>query len=224
MIAKSILDEQLSAFDYTSIELESIDSIDLNIMNYNLYLDIYGEIIILGEMLNTSNISKTDVAITFSIIDRNGKEIENRAVPAFANYLQPQKLIPFYFVYDNRAEYINISKVRIGVNYNNYYDVFEGYPVISGEHYNYDKDIMHIKGNVENIGQADIEDLKLFGTFYDLQDRVIFIKKGFLSSNVIPVDQKRSFSLDVMTDDYQKDFTHYKLGIFFRDSFKVNKI
>ena len=224
MIAKSKPDEQLSVFDYTSIEIESIDPIGLNILNYNLYLDIYGEIIVLGEILNTSNTSKTDVVITFSIMDRNGKEVENRAVPAFANYLQPQKLIPFYFVYDNRAEYINISKVRIGVNYNNYNDVFEGYPVISGEHYNYEKDIMHIKGNVENIGQADIEDLKLFGTFYDLQDRVVFIKKGFLASDAIPVDQKRSFSLDVLMDDYLKDFTHYSLGIFFRDSFKVNKI
>jgi hypothetical protein len=95
--------------------------------------------------------------------------------------------------------------------------------VISGEHYNYDKDIMYVRGNVENIGQADIEDLKLFGTFYDLQGRVIFIKKGFLANNVIPVDQKRSFSLAVMIDDYVKDFTHYKLGVFYRDSFKVNK-
>ncbi len=212
------------AFDFEDISIRSTHSLDMEIRNCNLYMDMYGDLVVLGEILNTSNKSKTDVKITVDFIKPDGSLLEAHTVAAYVNYLQPGKRMPFYFIYGDRKKYMDMSEVEIGINYNNYNKDFKGLPVIAGENFYYRDNTMVIHGSVQNIGQSDIEDLKLFCTFYDLKDRVVFIKEGHLEDREIGVFDKQDFEIKVLLDEYNQPFTHYRLGVFFRDSFNVEEI
>ena len=209
------------AFDFEGIRISSTKVLDIDIKNCNLYLDMYGDLVLLGEILNTSSQSKTDVEITINFIKPDGDLLETHTVDALVNYLQPGKRMPFYLIYDDREKYMDISEIEIGLNYNNYNRDFVGLPVVAGENFYYEDDAIIINGSIQNIGQSDVEDLKLFCTFYDLKDRVVFLKEGYLKNREIGIFDKQDFEIKVLFDEYSQSFTHYRLGVFFRDSFKI---
>ena len=212
------------AFDFEDIEIRSTQALDLEIRNCNLYMDMYGDLVLLGEVLNTSNRSKTDVEITIDFIKPDGDLLETQTVASYVNYIQPGKRMPFYLIYTERKKYRDISDIEVGINYNNYNKDFKGLPVVAGENFYYEDDILIINGSIQNIGQSDVEDLKLFCTFYDLKDRVVFVKEGYLENREIGVFDKQDFKIKVLLDEYIQPFTHYRLDVFFRDSFKVEEI
>ncbi|MBM3713938.1 MAG: hypothetical protein FJW56_11010 [Actinobacteria bacterium] len=211
----------LSLFDYTKIKIEPTESIDVKIKNCNLYLDIYGDILILGEIINASKINKTNIQITFNFYDKAGNEIDSKIIPAYVDYLMGKATVPFYLIYDDKYKYIDIAKVKIGVNYNNHKENFMGNPVITIESFHYREDMLVINGSVENIGQNKVEDLKLFLTLYDFKNKVVSIKQCFLSRDKLEQFEKEEFEVKVLIDEYLRNFTHYHAEIFFRDSLKV---
>ncbi len=217
-------DYSVYSFDFNNIEIRNTGALDLEVRNCNLYVDMYGDLIILGEVLNNSGQSKTDIVVTVEFIRPDGELMAMQSIPSYANYLQPGKRMPFYLVYTDRKNYRDISAVEIGVNYNNYNKDFEGQPIISGENFYYEGKMLVISGSIMNIGRVDIEDLKLLCTFYDLKDRVVFIKEGFLEKNEIETFEKQDFEVKVLLDEYVQPFTHYRLGVFFRDAFNVEEI
>ena len=212
---------ELYLFDYTKIKIEQTESIDIKIKNCNLYLDLYGDLLIFGEILNASDISKTNIQVTFNFYDANGNEIESKIMPVYVDYLRANALLPFCFVYDDRNKYISISMIKVGVNYDNYKESFIGNPVVTVESFYYKENMLVFKGNVENIGQNKVEDLKLFLTLYDLRDRVVSVKQCFLFKDRLDELENQKFEARILLDEYLKDFTHYHFEIFFRDSLKV---
>ena len=208
-------------FDYKSVNLKPTESIDLLIKNCNIYTDIYGDMVVLGEIENISGVWKTNIEITFNFFDGSGREIDSIKIQGLANYLQPGSRMPFYLVYETRANYINISGIKIGTNFKNYNKSFKGLPVIAEEDRSFQNKTFSIKGKVTNIGENNIEDLKIFATFYNLKNRVVFIKKCFIENNEMDSSGVQDFGVAVLLDEYIKDFTHYRFEAFFRDSVKA---
>jgi hypothetical protein len=56
-----------------------------------------------------------------------------------------------------------------------------------------------------------------------LKDRVVFLKEGYLKKREIGIFDKQDFEIKVLMDEYNQSFTHYRLEVFFRDSFKVEE-
>lgn len=212
------------SFDFNNIKITSAQVLDMDIRNFNLYMDAYGNLIILGEILNFSDSSKTDIEITFEFIGADGRVVDTSYIQSYADYIQPGKRLPFYLVYDDVDKYMDISVIKIGVNYNSYNKEFDGFPIISGQNFYYKDNTLIIEGDIENIGKSAIEDLKLLSTFYDLRDRVVFFREGFLQQEKLSIYEKQGFQIRVLLDEYIQQFTHYRIGVFFRDSFKVEEI
>lgn len=114
-------------FDFSAIKLVPTNSIDIEIKNYALYQDIYGDLLIFGEILNNSGTIKTNLEITFDFSDLSLARIDFKKIPAYTEYLQPGKKIPFCIVYEDRSKYINLGEVKIGANYKNYNRVLQGF-------------------------------------------------------------------------------------------------
>jgi len=184
-------------------------------------MDIYGDIIVLGEIENLSNAWKTNIEITFNFNDSSGMEIDFVKTPAFASYLQPGSIMPFYLVYSERSNYINISSVKIGTNFRNYNKSPKGQPIVSEEKRGFINKIFNVSGKVTNIGENSIEDLKIFCTFYNLKNQVVFIKKCYIKEDIMEPLDEQDFRLEVLMDEYLPEFTHYRFGAFFRDSLKI---
>ena len=223
-IFKETVESTVYSFNFDDIVIRATQALDLEIRNCNLYMDMYGDLIILGEFLNDSSQSKTDMEITIDFFKADGSLLEKQTVSAYANYIQPGKRMPFYFIYSDRKKFMDIAEVEIGINYNNYNKDFRGLPVISGENFYYRDDVLIINGSIQNIGESDVEDLKLFCTFYDLKNEVVFIREGYLEEREIGIFDRQDFEIKVLMDDYIQPFTHHRLGVFFRDSFKVEEI
>jgi hypothetical protein len=66
-----------------------------------------------------------------------------------------------------------------------------------------------------------VEDLKLFLTFYDFKNEVISIKQCYLPKDKLEELENEAFIVKVLLDEYLRNFTHYRIEIFFRDSLKV---
>src|SRR5665647_1810258 len=139
-------------------------------------MDIYDDLLILGEVKNSSLLYKTNVEITFDFYNSKGELLDSQKVKTIADYILPGNSFPFSFIYDKKSKYIDISKIKVGVNYKNYNKSFEGFPVAARKSFYYIDDMMIINGNVSNIGSSDIEDLKLTGVFYNYLNRVVFLK------------------------------------------------
>jgi hypothetical protein len=212
---------QMSLFDYTKIKIEPTESIDIEIRNCNLYPDIYGDILIFGELQNKSQVNKTNIRFTFNFYDINSNEIDSKTIPSYIDYLREDAILPFCLIYDDKYKYIEISRVKIGVNYDNYKESFTGNPLVTIENFYYEENMLVIKGSVSNIGQNMVEDLKLFLTFYDFKNEVISIKQCYLPKDKLEELENEAFIVKVLLDEYLRNFTHYRIEIFFRDSLKV---
>jgi hypothetical protein len=210
-----------SLFDYTAIKVDTTKSLDTEINNCGIYLDIYGDLLILGEIKNSSLSYKTNVEITFDFYNSKGEVIDSQRVRTIADYILPGKSFPFSFIYDKRSKYIDVSKVKVGVNYKNYNKSFKGFPVAARENFYYIDDMMIINGNLSNIGSSDIEDLKLTGVFYNYRNRVVFLKECYLTEDKLYAGQSEDFVLKILLDEYTPQFTHFKFEASFRDTLKV---
>ncbi|MBE3138755.1 MAG: hypothetical protein IMZ63_02940 [Actinobacteria bacterium] len=214
-------DDQIYFFDYTKIIIDTTQSIDIKIKNSNIYADIYGDLLILGEVVNSSTINKTDLEITFNFYDKLDNLIDSRTLQAFANYLKTGGVLPFIYNYEEKSNYIDIAKIKIGINYKNYNKDLIGNPIVTSENFYYSKDILKIEGKVINLGQNGIEDLKLLATFYNNKNQVVFVRKcNYLKNSLLPLEEE-NFNLDVLMDEYIQPFTHYGIEAFFKDSLKT---
>jgi len=213
---------ELYLFDYKKINIESTASIGTEIKNCNVYLDLYGDLIILGELENTSRTIKTDIEITLSFIDRRGDRIVETVIPVPVNYLKSGAKYPFYYYFDDRQKYIEISTIKAGVNYKEYNKNFKGNPLVEIEDYFYRDEYLVIQGRVINLGREKIKNLKLLCTFYDNKDRVVFIKQCYLQREKMMPSEEQMFTLEILLDDYLEEFTHYKFEIFFEDEIRVS--
>lgn len=213
---------ELYLFDYNKINIESTSSIGTEIKNCNAYLDLYGDLIILGELENTSRTTKTDIEITLSFISRAGTNILETAIPVTANYLKNGAKYPFHYYYGDRQKYIEISTIKVGVNYKEYNKNFKGNPIVEIEDYFYKDQYLIIQGRVINLGREKIKNLKLLCTFYNGRDKVVFIKECYLKRVKMMPSEEQVFTLEILLDEYLEEFTHYSFEIFFEDEIRVS--
>ena len=212
----------LYLFDYKKIDIESTSSIGAEIKNCNAYLDLYGDLIILGELENTSRTTKTDIEITLSFISRVGTSILETVVPVTVNYLKNGAKYPFHYYYGDRQKYIDISTIKVGVNYKEYNKNFKGNPIVETEDYFYRDQYLIIQGRVINLGKEKIKNLKLLCTFYNGRDKVVFIKECYLKRVKMMPSEEQVFTLEILLDEYLEEFTHYSFEIFFEDEIRVS--
>ncbi len=211
------LEKDMYMFDYKNIIIESTSAFDIKIKNYNIYLDLYDDLIILGEIENISEITKTDIQITYSFYDRSGEEIMSTTVPGGEDYLRGGSRLPFYYYYSDRDRYIDIEKIKVGANYKNSFERFNGNPIVKRENYYYEDDFLVVEGKVVNLGKGRIKDLELFCTFYNDKDQVVFIKEVFLIREEMMSSEEQKFTLKVFLDRYLPEFTDYRFEVFFED-------
>ena len=213
---------EIYLFDYKKINIESTSSIGAEIKNCNVYIDLYGDLIILGELENTSRTTKTDIEITLSFISRVGDSILEAAIPVQANYLKSGTKYPFHYYYEDRQKYIDISTIKVGVNYKEYNKNFKGNPIVEIEDYFYRDQYLTIQGRVINLGKEKIKNLKLLCTFYNDRDKVVFIKECYLKRAKMMPSEEQVFTLEILLDEYLEEFTHYSFEIFFEDEIRVS--
>jgi hypothetical protein len=215
------LESSLYLFDFKKIKIENTSSIDLKICGSNLYLDVYQDLVVMGEIKNISSENKTDIEITFDFYDKYGNSIISANLPAAVNYLRGGSALPFWYYVTEREKYIDISRLKIGVNYKDYYESFKGNPIVESESYSYTGDYLIIEGRVINLGKYGIRNLKLFCTFYNDRDQIVFIKQCYLPAEEMPGGEEQGFILKILLDEYLTEFTHYDFNIFFEDNIEM---
>ncbi len=221
MGSDSDIDKSFAFFDYSSIKIDETSVIDINIKSCNLYIDIYGNLVLLGELENVSNISKADLEITFDFFDARENKIFSDKINSHLEYLYPKSAIPFSYMLKEKENYIDISKVKIGLNYNNFYEKFKGNPIVKEEKYYYEDDFLIIEGELVNLGQNRIEEIVLLCTFYNKFDKVVFIRECYIPRKELSSLGKEKFMLKIYLGEYLPDFTDYGFSLSFKDSIKV---
>lgn len=214
-------DSRIIYFDYKKIKISTTESAEIKIKNYSIYQDIYDDLIILGELFNNSDSMKTNISFTFEFYDKNGKTLDFIRIPAVTDYVQEMCVLPFCLTYEKKENYININEIKIGADYKNYDSKFSGLPVVNIGNFYYENDKLVIEGKVINLGNSDIEDLKIFATFYNKKNQVVFIRQCYTEKDKMQKQETQKFSLELLLDEYLMPFTHYDLEAFFRDSLKV---
>ncbi len=215
--------DDLYLFDYGEVDLEETDSIGAEIGKCNLYMDIYGDLVIMGEIENASPVNKTDLGVTLDFYNKKDVKIISETVPGIASYLKAGSKMPFYYYLSEKDKYIDISKIRIGVNFKDYNKSFKGNPVVEDENHYYvdDGDYLVIEGRLINIGTEKIRNLKLFATFYNDMGKVVFIKECYILREEMIPDEEQKFTLKLMLDEYLPEFTQYRFEAFFEDEIKA---
>ena len=215
-------EDSLVFFDYKKIKLDITTSIGVKMKNCNLVLDYFGNLNFLGEIENISGSSKTSLVITFEFYDKKDELIFSDSMPLNMNYLRVSSKIPFSYTVTNQEQFINISKIKAGVNYKDYYKLFTGNTIVRREKFFYKENILHIEGRLINIGESKVDNLFLLATFFDKKDGVAFIRQCYLQKNSLLPQEQESFSLEVASGKYTPNFTHYDFEAFFEDSVNIH--
>ncbi len=213
--------DPLHYFDYTSIDIQKTAVIDLELKNLNLYADMYGNLVVLGEVVNKSETHKSDIVFTFDFLDRQGQNVFSIQERSKTRYLLSGQTMPFWLYTNQKDKYIAIDALKIGVNYNNYYDRVRGNPVAQEERFYYQDQKMIIEGQLINLGTRRIEDLVLLATFYNYMGKVVFVRECYLPLKALGPQERQPFELNILLDQYLPDFTSYSLRAFFRDSISL---
>jgi hypothetical protein len=208
-------------FDYKKIKLDVTTSIGVKIKNCNLVLDYFGNLNFLGEIENISGSSKTSLAITFEFYDKKNELLFSDTLPININYLRISSKIPFSYTVKDQGKYINISKIKAGVNYKDYYKSFTGNTIARKEKFFYKDNILNVEGRLINIGESEVNNLFLLATFFNKKDGVVFIRECFLPKKSLLPQEQENFSLEVILGKYTPGFTHYDFEVFFEDSVKM---
>ena len=211
----------LNYFDYNKITIDTTTSIGVNIKNCNLVLDYFGNLNIYGEVENISSSSKTNVVLTFDFYNKNNELIFSDSQPIGVNYLRTSTKIPFNYIIKNSNMYIDIAKIKIGINYKDYYKLFLGNVVVRQQQFYYKNNILHIDGELINIGENSVDNIILLASFYDKLDKVVFIREGYLQKTNLEPQEQENFNLEVLLGKYTPNFTHYDFEVFFEDSIKM---
>ncbi|MBN2073417.1 MAG: hypothetical protein JW770_05675 [Actinobacteria bacterium] len=212
---------ELYLFDYSKIKILPTQSIDIKIDSCNIYQDLYGDIVITGEANNYSGTTKTDMEITYSFLNKAGRNIYQASEKTLADYLRMSSKVPFILYFGDRGKYMDIDAIKIGINYKNYNPVFDGNPVVLSENHYYEKGSFFIEGSVINLGEKSIKNLKMYCTFYDKKDRVVFVRKCFLKRERMMPEEQQDFKLQIIPDPYLKEFESYHFEVFFEDEIEV---
>ncbi|MGM0365523.1 MAG: hypothetical protein ACQEP5_03195 [Actinomycetota bacterium] len=214
-------EEPLYYFDHTSIDIQKTAAIDLELKNLNLYVDIYGNLIVLGEAENNSGTHKSDIVFTFDFFDNRGQSIFSVEQESKNRYLQRGRSLPFLHYVKQKDKYIEIAAVKIGVNYKNFHERFRGNPVVGEEKFYYQDDYLVVEGQVINLGERKIEEMLLLATFYNYMDKVVFIRECYMPKNELAPRASQPFELKILLDQYLPEFTGYSLSVFFRDAISL---
>ncbi|MCL5771967.1 MAG: hypothetical protein M1479_06815, partial [Actinobacteria bacterium] len=214
-------ENELFFFDYKKIKIDITTSIGVKIKNCNLVLDYFGNLNLLGEIENISTSGKTNIVLTFDFYDKNNQIIFSDAQPLTVNYLRVSTKIPFSYTVKDSSKFIDIAKIKTGVNYKDYYKLFSGNVIARQEQFYYKNNILHIEGRLINIGESKVDNLILLASFYNKLDGVVFIKQGYLPKNNLLPQEQENFSIEVLLGKYTPDFTHYDFEVFFEDSIKM---
>jgi len=218
-----LYDEGLFLFDPGKIKLDITSAIGMEIKNCNISTDIYEDLIILGEAENISEVNKKDIRFTFDFYDEKDEAIISGDTPALVNYLGAGSRLPFYYYMDEKDRFIEIYRIRVGVDYKDYNRSFDGNPVVEEErrYFTGDGKYMVVEGRIINIGEVRIKNIEVFSTFYNDREQVVFIRKCYtLRKEMIPGEEQK-FKLELMLDEYLPEFTHYRFGVFFEDEVKT---
>ncbi|GEM_PF-1105630 len=214
-------DAPVFLFDSSKIKIIPVKPIDAIIRSNFLYQDMYGDLLVFGEFLNNSDSIKTNINFTYEFLDAYGKTLDFIKMPANVDYVLNGGFLPFCLIYDKKENYINIAALKIGVDYSSYNKRFYGLPIVSVENFYYEDKKLNIEGKVINLGQSDIEDLKVFGVFYNNKEQVVFFRQCFIQDSKMFKEQEQNFSLVLYLDSYLPEFTHYKFTATFRDTLKT---
>jgi len=220
-VSGSERENRLVFFDYKKIKLETTTSIGVKIKNCNLVLDYFGNLNFLGEIENLSSSSKTSLVITLEFFDKKNELIFSDTLPLNINYLRVSSKIPFSYTVKDPEHFINISKIKAGINYKDYYKLFTGNTIAQMEKFFYEDNILNINGRLINIGESKVNSLFLLATFFDKKDGVVFIRQCYLPKNNLLPQEQENFSLEVELGKYTPSFTHYDFEVFFEDSVKM---
>ena len=220
-VSASGTENLLVFFDYKKIKLDVTTSIGVKLKNCNLVLDYFGNLNFLGEIENMSSSSKTSMVITFEFYDKKNELIFSDTLPLNINYLRVSSKIPFSYTIKDREKYINISKIKAGVNYKDYYKLFTGNTIVRKERFFYKGSILHVEGKLINIGESKVDNLILLATFFNKKDEVVFIRECYLQKNNLLPQEQENFSIEVIFGKYTPAFTHYDFEVFFEDSVKM---
>ncbi|MHB1253159.1 MAG: hypothetical protein ACYCZ1_03230 [Candidatus Humimicrobiaceae bacterium] len=220
-VSGSERENRLVFFDYKKIKLETTTSIGVKIKNCNLVLDYFGNLNFLGEIENLSSSSKTSLVITLEFFDKKNELIFSDTLPLNINYLRVSSKIPFSYTVKDPEHFINISKIKAGINYKDYYKLFTGNTIAQMEKFFYENNILNIEGRLINIGESKVNSLFLLATFFDKKDGVVFIRQCYLPKNNLLPQEQENFSLEVELGKYTPGFTHYDFEVFFEDSVKM---
>jgi len=221
MAADNNSNPSLIFFDYKKIKTDITTSIGVKIKNCNIFLDYFGNLCFFGEIQNISSSMKTNIVLTIDFFDKKGNVLHADEFYVDANYLRPKSKVPFVYIFEDSNKYIEIDTVKIGVNYDDYYELLKSNLVVNIENFSYENDILEIKGKIVNIGENKAININLLSTFYDMRNRVVSIKKCFLSKDELLPKEEENFNLDVLFSKYTEDFTHYDLEVFFEDSVEM---
>jgi len=219
--SKKDIENELIFFNYDNIKIEGTSGIGIRIRNCNIELDSFGNLIILGEIENTSSSNKTNIFLTFNFYNKKQEVMLSEVVSPGVNFLRPSTKLPFSHVFQYNDKFIDLNKVKIGADYKDYFKNIEGNAIARQEKFFYEDEKLKAQGSVSNIGETKIINLVLLATFYNQKDEVVFLKKCFLPEDEMNAREQQVFTMEVLLDKYTPDFTHYDFEVFFEDTAKL---
>ena len=162
-----------------------------------------------GEVANPSDTWLSEIVVEVSLFDAEGRLLAAKAVYTQLDLLLPNEQVPFAVLFEDPpttfAQYqaTTISAVPILGQTRYYVDLA---PLQTSTIF-VENNTYRIQGQLENTGEADVEDIRLVATAYDQADRVLAQRQATLSVVVLRSKARTPFEIDLVLPEGAVD--HY---------------
>ncbi len=160
----------------------------------------WGDVWILGEVVNDSGMDVEQVLVGGALLDERERVLATTSAPTALTFLPKGEKAPFALRFEAAPEtfasyQVNIVRALPGFLGSYYLDL--AVEEVQGEAEGYHT--FFLDGAVRNLGSEDVVGVTLTATVYDALGRVIGAREGVPEHNVIPVGGVTQFHLEIQT-------------------------
>ncbi len=158
----------------------------------------WGDVWILGEVINDSGMDVEQVEVSAALLDEQARVVAAASIPVALVFIPEGARAPFALRFENAPEtfasyQVNVTRALPGFLGSYYFDL--GVEDVRGQGEGYHT--YFLDGEVRNLGGEDAIGVTLVATLYDALGRVVGLREGAPEHNVIPVGGTTRFHLEV---------------------------
>jgi len=188
------------------------------VQNDSAWIDSLGDLHIVGEVKNTGDLWVRFVEITGTLRDASNGVVDVIFTYTLLSYVPPGNTASFDMIEMDTAKSARVQSYSLAVEFQQVAALSQKLIILSVSDSKNALGWLEVVGEVQNQGDIPSTYTKVVGTFYDTNDKVVYVGLTYTSPDEIPVGGRCGFKLTVVGTERTYRIARYSVTAESEDS------